>query len=263
MTDYRFQPKGSRSNLGWYNRGYIPHFDAGETPQFFTFRLFDSLPQSVIEKWREETAELGEEGKVIFRKNVENYLDKGYGSCFLKDERVAEMTENSLLFHHENKYRLTAWVVMANHIHFLATPLGNIELSEIAHSIKSYTAHEANKLLNRKGQFWQHEPFDRYVRNQKHFVNVIEYIKKIRSKPDYAKEKKIGVFQARFIKRNNKGREADWSATRPGCNERESAKITVLQSRTIIFNEGFRVEATLIASGDACAPVRFAFFYRL
>ena len=54
--DYRFQPKGLKSNLGWYDRGYIPHFDGGEIPQFFTFRLFDSLPQSLFERWRNETA---------------------------------------------------------------------------------------------------------------------------------------------------------------------------------------------------------------
>jgi len=174
--DYRFQPKGLRSDLGWYDRGYIPHFDGGQTSQFLTFRLFDSLPQSVIEEWREETSKLGEEGKTIFRKNVESYLDKGSGSCLLKDERIARLTEDSLLFHHTKKYNLTAWVIMPNHIHFLATPLSNTELREIAHSIKSYTAHEANKLLNRSGQFWQHEPFDRYIRNRKHFVSVIRYI---------------------------------------------------------------------------------------
>jgi putative DNA methylase len=177
-TDFNFQPKGFRSNLGWYSRGYIPHFDGGAIPQFFTFRLFDSLPREVLDKWREETAAQGEEGKIIFRKNVENYLDKGCGECFLKNEQIAKLMENSLLFYHEKKYRLTAWVVMPNHIHFLATPFESVELKEIAHSIKSYTAHEANKLLSRTGQFWQHEPFDRYIRNRKHFVNVVEYIEK-------------------------------------------------------------------------------------
>ena len=44
------------------------------------------------------------------------------------------------------------------------------------HSIKSYTAHEANKILGRSGQFWQPESFDRYIRNQKHFLSVIRYI---------------------------------------------------------------------------------------
>src|SRR5689334_22400329 len=94
VLDYRFQPKGLRSDLGWYDRGYIPHFDGGEIPQFLTFRLFDSLPQSVIEEWRLETANQGEEGKVLLRKRVENYLDKSCGSCFLRDERIAQLTED-------------------------------------------------------------------------------------------------------------------------------------------------------------------------
>ena len=173
--DYRFQPKGLKSDLGWYDRGYIPHFDGGEISQFLTFRLFDSLPQSVIEKWREETVH-DNEGKAIFRRNIEKYLDSGHGSCFLENKRVAELVENSLLFYHDKKYSLRAWVIMPNHIHFLATPFEKIELREISHSIKSYTAHEANKLLNRRGQFWQHEPFDRYIRDRRHFVSVIEYI---------------------------------------------------------------------------------------
>ncbi len=200
FMDYRFQPKGLRSNLGWYHRGYLPHFEGGEIPQFFTFRLFDSLPQSVIEKWREETANKGEEGKIIFRKNVEKYLDMGYGKCFLKDEQVTELTENCLLFHHAKKYRLTAWVVMPSHIHFLATPLENIELSEIAHSIKSYTAHEANKMLKRSGQFWQPQPFDRYVRNQKHFVNVIEYIENKPVKAGLCRKAEDWRFSSAFYK---------------------------------------------------------------
>ena len=135
--DYRFQPKGLRSDLGWYDRGYIPHFDGGQVSQFLTFRLFDSLPESVLQDWREKTSRQGEEGKVIFRKNVENYLDKGSGSCFLRDERVAKLTEDSVLFHHTKKYDLVAWVIMPNHIHFLATPVEGVELSTITHSIKS------------------------------------------------------------------------------------------------------------------------------
>ncbi|HEX6190386.1 MAG TPA: transposase [Pyrinomonadaceae bacterium] len=176
MTDFRFQPKGLKSNLGWYDRGYIPHFEGGEIPQFFTFRLYDSLPASVLKRWREETVEAGDEGKIQFRKNVERYLDRGYGSCSLRDERVAHLVQNSLLFHRDKKYRLSAWVIMPNHLHFLATPLENVALRQIAHSIKSYTAHEANKILKRTGQFWQHEPFDRYIRNRKHFVSVVRYI---------------------------------------------------------------------------------------
>ncbi len=200
-TDYRFQPKGLKSDLGWYDRGYIPHFDGGEIPQFLTFRLFDSLPQKVVAKFRDETSDLGEDGKVSFRKNVEKYLDKGYGECFLKDERVAKMTQESLLFHDEKKYRVVSWVIMPNHMHLLLTPFENIELSEIAHSIKSYTAHKANKMLLRKGQFWQHEPFDRYIRNRKHYVNVIKYIENNPVKAKLCEKPEDWKFSSAFYKK--------------------------------------------------------------
>jgi REP element-mobilizing transposase RayT len=42
---------------------------------------------------------------------------------------------------------------MPNHVHFLARPFEGVELSELTHSIKSYTAHEANKLLDRAANF--------------------------------------------------------------------------------------------------------------
>ena len=47
---------------------------------------------------------------------------------------------------------------------------------DILHSLKSYTANEANKLLRRTGQFGQPESFDRWVRDADHFAKVIAYI---------------------------------------------------------------------------------------
>lgn len=41
---------------------------------------------------------------------------------------------------------------------------------------KSYTAHQANKLLGRAGKFWQEDYFDRYIRDYEHFEKVIDYI---------------------------------------------------------------------------------------
>jgi putative DNA methylase len=171
MTDFNFQPKGEKSDFGWYSRGYLPHFDGGEVTQFITLRLFDSLPLHVVEKMR-ATAK----NDVEYRKRVERYLDAGYGKCWLKDERIADLLEENLKFHDGQKYRLSSWVVMPNHVHFLVTPLEGNSLSSILHTLKSYTAHEANKILGRSGQFWQLEAFDRYIRNEKHFSNTVIYI---------------------------------------------------------------------------------------
>ncbi len=193
--NYNFKPRSETSKLDWYSRGYLPHFDGGETTQFITARLFDSIPQEILAKWREQLKteseiEGGFDAETAFRKRVELYLDQGYGSCFLRNEKVAEMVQNSLLFHDGKKYKLHSWVIMPNHIHFLLTPKEGFGLDEIAHSIKSYTANKANKILGRTGIFWQHEPFDRYIRDRQHFVNVIKYIDnnpvkaKLCAKPD-------------------------------------------------------------------------------
>jgi REP element-mobilizing transposase RayT len=193
--DYNFQPKGHRSEYGWHSRGYLPHFDGGGTTQFITFRLFDSLPQTLLEQWRRENRD-----DAAFRKRIEIYLDSGHGSAWLGDERIAVVVRNALLYHDSEKYRLTAWVVMPNHVHLLLTPLENQTLTEILHSIKSYTAHQANKILNRSGIFWQHESFDRYIRNRKHFLNVIEYIENNPVAANLCQTPELYQFSSAFFK---------------------------------------------------------------
>jgi hypothetical protein len=73
--------------------------------QFVTFRLKDSLPQSVVERWRRE---LGQEGESALRRRVEIYLDAGYGSGMLKVPRVASLVQNALLHYDGQRYHLAA-----------------------------------------------------------------------------------------------------------------------------------------------------------
>jgi len=162
---------------GWHGRGYLPHFDGGEVIQFITFHLADSLPVSLIEQWQEQLKNDPEnsfEHELYIR--IEKYLDAGYGSCYLGDERIALLVRDSLLFFDDQKYNLHSWIVMPNHVHFLIKPLSDNSLSEILHSIKSYTSTMANRKLRRKGAFWQEDYFDRYIRSQEHYWQVVNYI---------------------------------------------------------------------------------------
>jgi REP element-mobilizing transposase RayT len=169
--------KNREPKLGWHSRGYLPHFDGGELAQFITFRLYDSLPRELLIRWKAELKlERSEQTQSVMRRRVEAYLDQGYGSCFLQNPGVAEMVQNALLFHDQQKYRLIAWVVMPNHVHMLCTPRAGESLAGIMHSVKSFTSTEANKLLNRSGRFWQKEYFDRYIRNAKQFAKTVAYI---------------------------------------------------------------------------------------
>ena len=170
-------PGTSRPQKTWHSRGYLPHWEAGEIPQSITFRLHDSLPRELLERWRGELANLGEtEQQLERRKRIEAALDAGYGECFLKRPEIGALVENALLHFDGERYRLHAWVVMPNHVHVLATPLDGNSLSSIVHSWKSFTAKEANRLMGRAGTFWLEEYFDRAIRDDQHFARAVEYI---------------------------------------------------------------------------------------
>lgn len=169
----------AESRDGLYSRGYLPHFDGEKISQFITFRLFDSMPVRLIEKWKSELERMPNDQALIERfRRFEQCLDKGYGVCWLRDDRIAELVQSSLWHFHGTRYLLRSWCVMPNHVHALITLLGNCSLEKITHSWKSYTAHEANKILRRQGDFWIHESFDRYIRNETHFNRVVRYIER-------------------------------------------------------------------------------------
>jgi REP element-mobilizing transposase RayT len=180
-----------------HSRGYLPHFDVYETTQFVTFRLADSMPQDVLKTWKREL-ERGEITDVDFRKRIEHYLDSGYGSCCLKDRRIAEKLRETLLKWDGERYQLIAWVIMPNHVHIMIRLLGDNLLSEIMHSIKSYTAHQASKILEASGRFWSVESFDRYIRNADHFRNTIRYIEENPVKARLCKEPEDWEFSSAF-----------------------------------------------------------------
>jgi REP element-mobilizing transposase RayT len=162
---------------GLHSRGHLPHFDGIEIPQFITIHLADSIPRKVIKRWKQELKLLKyEQERILLQRRIERYLDQGYGKAVLKHTGVAAMVQDALLRFHGERYKLFAWVVMPNHVHSLMTRFENHELQDILHSLKSYTAHEANKMLHCRGQFWIEDYFDRYMRNQEHFRRTVKYI---------------------------------------------------------------------------------------
>jgi REP element-mobilizing transposase RayT len=184
-----------------YSRGYLPHTDGSELIQFVTFRLHDSLPASVLEKWQRELEnEADDDREHLLRERIERYLDMGYGKCWLGSPEVAKIVQDALLFHDRKKYELYAWVVMPNHGHVLYKPINGHSLAEIQHSIKSYTSSAINKLLGRKGQFWQKEAFDRYIRDGRHFSNTVAYIENNPVKARLCKSPEDWPFSSAFHK---------------------------------------------------------------
>jgi putative transposase len=93
---------------------------------------------------------------------------------------------NSLRYFHNERYELFAACVMPDHVHLLLQPWpkgnddkGNVvfwPLSELMHSIKSFSAHRVNELEKKSGSIWEKEQFDRYVRSDQDLDEKFHYI---------------------------------------------------------------------------------------
>jgi type I restriction enzyme R subunit len=104
------------------------------------------------------------------------YLDRGYGACPLRQSAAAEIVASALQHFDGDRYHLGDFVVMPNHVHLLTCLIGSTELEAQCDSWKSYTAREINRLLGRRGRFWQEESFDHLVRGPDHFDYFCRYI---------------------------------------------------------------------------------------
>jgi REP element-mobilizing transposase RayT len=165
----------SHQHKEWFSRGYLPHFDHPGLCQAITYHLADSLPKKVLKRI-EEMAQIQKEPVAELRRQIHKYLDAGYGACYLKDPQIAALVEQSFFYFDGERYNLLAWVVMPNHVHVLIETFVRFPLYTVIHSWKSFTAQQANTILHRKGPFWYREYYDRFIRDEQHFHQVVFYM---------------------------------------------------------------------------------------
>ena len=74
--------------------------------------------------------------------------------------------------------RIYAVAVMSNHVHYLIEPRRPDELPRVMHWLNWYTAMGLNRLLGRRGHFWEARYHASWVsnRDQRHVLNVLRYI---------------------------------------------------------------------------------------
>jgi len=166
----------------WHSRGYLPHFESSDVTQHVTFHLADSLPQSVLLRMDVELKFIPA-GKrdAERRKRVDAWIDAGHGSCVLRQPAIAGMVQGSFLTFDSQRYRLLAWVVMPNHVHVLFQPIHGWTVAKIVAAWKKFTARKIcdarrDATGEPRGPVWHREYWDRYIRDQTHLAQVIEYI---------------------------------------------------------------------------------------
>jgi len=194
---------------GVYYKRNLPHYQPGNAVYFVTFRLADSLPGNLVKSLKEEYNALVNESKKIkdisrrksaLLKSAKQYFGKfdklldglQTGPLWLKEDAIANLVYESIIYRDVIKYDLHCFTIMANHVHMVFR-IGEVNVSRIADStarnsvssyrvtkilqdLKKYTASESNKILKRSGQFWQNESYDHIIRNATEYTNVINYI---------------------------------------------------------------------------------------
>jgi REP element-mobilizing transposase RayT len=187
--------------------GNLPHWYQPGVTYFITFRTEDSVPGELLDLWYSRRIEwlrrngiapedptwrsqlealpemLQNDFHNTFSREFMEYLDRGLGECVLRRAELAKVVFDALLHFDNKRYEMGDFVVMPNHVHLLVCLLGQTDLEEQCYSWKKFTAGKINKLLGRKGRFWQEESFDHLVRSPIHFERFRRYI---RSNPDEA-----------------------------------------------------------------------------
>ncbi len=178
----------------------LPHWEQPGRTYFITFRTLDSIPESVLNRWRVERAawlrrhgidpgagdwrdqipRLSIAARREFHETFTNRwleeLDLCHGACVLKRPELSAIVANSLHHFDRDRYQLGDFVVMPNHVHVLVQFPSEGQLKSQGKSWRTYTARQINVALNQRGQFWQEEGFDHLVRSAEQFDYLREYI---------------------------------------------------------------------------------------
>ena len=200
MDNNEFSPK-----TAYFQR--LPHIQPIGATFFVTFHLHGSIPwhrvkqlkyvfeQQLIQLQKIKPVELRQEKIWELRQNYFQAFDDlvnctESGPFYLKQKMIARLVKDQLHQLDGQLYELDAYCIMPNHVHILINTsiqlafetdlMGLLQrfitLDKIMKRIKGPTAIYANRLLARKGQFWERESYDSYIRNEWMFWQVIQYI---------------------------------------------------------------------------------------
>lgn len=181
-----------------YYRRNLPHIQPRGATFLVNFRLAGSLPDHVIEMLKAEADELEKtllkienpeeryrikdrEQRRLFGKWDDALHKSSIGPFYLKDDRIAEITANSIRYHDGEWFDVLAYCIMPNHGHLVLTPYESTDtadysITKIMHNVKRNSAKQANAVLGRSGAFWQHESYDHFARDEAELERIIKYV---------------------------------------------------------------------------------------
>jgi REP element-mobilizing transposase RayT len=179
-----------------FHRRNLPHIQPQGATFFVTYLLHGAMPAPLKEKLlAERESRITKAGRSIVKedidkenrryfKKLDDWLDRiPHAVYWLRDERLAQIVSDNWHYWDRKRIELIAFCIMPNHVHVVFRPFEQDEagkelfLQHIMETVKKYTARQCNIMLNRTGQpFWQHESYDRVVRNREELYRIISYV---------------------------------------------------------------------------------------
>jgi len=184
---------------------FLPHYHPIGATFFVTTRLHGSLPQSFIDTlsdWytseKERIAALPShpdrlKALELLQRDHFRKFDRALDQClcgptFLKDPAAAYQFTKQLTRFDGRFYHLLAYTVLSNHVHILldfsaqSTEKRDLpaykNLDYAMDRVKGASSRYINLALNRTGEpCWQVEYHDRYIRDRRHLLAAVDYIK--------------------------------------------------------------------------------------
>jgi len=192
----------------YFYRRNLPHYQPPNASYFITFRLAGSLPHKIINNlislYKNKEILLKDIKDPVERRKKTYILKKKYfgtfdkfldssncGPMWLQEDKIAAIMCDAIKYRDNKLYELICYCIMPNHVHLvirieedekgIQNSLKSEEkdlyrITKILQRLKEYTAHEANIILRRKGQFWHRENYDHVIRNDKEFGNIVNYV---------------------------------------------------------------------------------------
>jgi REP-associated tyrosine transposase len=188
----------------------LPHWEQ-RAVYFVTFRLADAVPLDLLQQWEREretwiqlhpepwSFEIEQEYHRRFSGTIERWLDAGQGSCVLRQSECAKLLSETLGHFDGDRVILISSVVMPNHVHALFILNPEYSLEKLLRSWKTFSARQINAILQRSGNVWQKDYFDRLVRDEKHFANCVRYIRRNPEKARLTKDEYV-IYESEVAK---------------------------------------------------------------
>ncbi|MBE2203790.1 MAG: transposase [Chthoniobacterales bacterium] len=177
----------------WNYERNLPHWRQPGATYFVTFRLNDSLPCKAVDEAKREKEEwnrllagqitpderVQEEFAVWQRRNwqkAEALMDECHGSCVLRQPPMRQVVVNSLTHFEGARHHMHGLVVMPNHVHLACQPWEGWEMEDLLQSWKGFTSRAIAKMTGQCGRLWQHDNWNRIIRDEAHWQRVMRYI---------------------------------------------------------------------------------------